>query len=101
MERRRFDHLFVELSVALGELAPRYALWLRIGELGWTPETLGRDAVIAFCREDLTQFLGDHGLRLAPRKLRRLIRAVARFDPRYPTPEERMHALFERTLGDR
>ena len=101
MERRRFDHLFVELSVALGELAPRYALWLRLAELGWTPETLRRDAVIAFCRQDLSGFLADHGLRLAPRKLRRLIRSVARFDPRYPTPEERMNALFERSLGER
>ena len=96
MERRRFEHFFVELSVALGELAPRYALWLRIGELGLNPESLGREAVTGFCRRDLQPWLAEHGLNLAPRKLRRLIRAVSRFDPRYLTPEERMTALFQR-----
>ena len=101
MDRRRFQHLFVELSVALGELAPRYALWLRIGELGWEPETLGRDAVVAFCREDLEPFLREHDLALSRWKFRRLVRAVSRFDPRYPTPEERMNALFDRTVGQR
>ena len=105
--RRRFEHLFVELSVALGELVPRYALWLRIGEfgglgkLGGSPETLSRAAAVAFCREDLQAFLGEHGLELAPRKLRRLIRAVSRFDSQHPTPEEQLKSLFERILDER
>ena len=99
--RRRFEHLFVELSVALGELAPRYALWLRIGERGWDPETLSRDSATAFCREDLSAFLAEHGLQLAPRQLRHLVRAVSHFDASQRTPEERLSALFERTLGER
>lgn len=101
MERRRFDHLYVELSVALGELVPRYALWLRIGELGGNPETLERDAALSFCREHLQTFLAEHALALSARALKRLVRAVARFDPRQPTPEEQLSGLFERILGER
>ena len=67
MERRRFDHLFLELSVALGALAPRYALWLRIhefgelgapgeprelDELGCCADTLGREELVASCLSD-------------------------------------------------
>ena len=108
--RRRFEHLFVELSVALGELVPRYALWLRIGEFGdpdelgehgGSPETLSRAAAVAFCRQELQGFLGEHGLELAPRKLRRLIRAVSRFDSQHATPEEQLRSLFERILDER
>ena len=97
--RRRFEHLFVELSVALGELAPRYALWLRIAESRGDPEELSSDSVSAFCREDLSAFLTEHGLALAPRKLRRLIATVSKFDASQRTPEEQLTALFERTLG--
>ena len=101
MERRRFDHLFVELSVALGTLAPRYALWLRTGEFGASAEVSDREALVAFCREDLQAFLAEHGLALAPRQLRRLARAVSRFDPRHLTPEEQLTALLERGLSER
>ena len=101
MERRRFEHLFVELSVALGELAPRYALWLRIGEIGCNPDSLDREAAVAFCREDLRPFLAEYGLTLSARQFRRLVRSVSRFDPRRLSPEEQMAALFERILDER
>ena len=79
--RRRFEHLVVELSVAVGRLIPRYALWLTLGELGWNPEALSREAVMSFCDEHLEQFLNDHSMSLAPRKARRLRRCLERFDP--------------------
>ena len=86
--RRGFDHLFAEISVGVGRLAPRYALWLRLRELGIDPERLTRTQGVAFCRAHLARFLREHGMALPPRSLRRVERAVARFDPAAPTPAE-------------
>lgn len=93
MDRRRFDHLYEELSLALGRLAPRYALWLHMSELGLDPEALSRSDALAFCRRHLTAFLTTHGMALPDRAGRRLARAIARFDPRHPTPYEHMARL--------
>jgi hypothetical protein len=93
VDRRRFDHLFEELSVGLGRLAPRYALWLHMGEAGLDPERLSRADATRFCRLHLSAFLGDHGLALKPRQRRRVERAVARFDPSLPTPYDHMARL--------
>ena len=90
MGRRRFDHLVVELSLALGESVPRYALWLRLHEEGFDPEALGRSQAIAFCEAPLERFLDELGLELEPRRLRRLRRVVDRFDPELSTPYERI-----------
>jgi hypothetical protein len=86
--RRGFDHLAAELSVAAGRLVPRYALWLRLRELGLDPERLTREQALAFCRAGLRGFLRGQQLRLSERALRRVERAVARFDPRRPSPLE-------------
>ena len=88
MRRRRFDHLFEEISIRIGQLAPRYALWLHLREQGLDPDLLTREQVVAFCRDDLAGFLGAAGLALAPRSAQALQRAVARFDPARRTPEE-------------
>jgi len=88
--RRRFDHLVLEISVALEERIPRYPLWLRLHELGWNPERLSHHASISFCGAPLTRFLAEHGLALAPRARRRLERNLRRYDPAIPTPYERM-----------
>ena len=65
LQRRRFDHLFEEISVQIGRLAPRYALWLRLCV------TRGLDAGAADPRGDrsrsaastcLTRFLREHEL---------------------------------------
>jgi hypothetical protein len=88
MLRRRFDHLFEEISVRLGRLAPRYALWLRLRELGMDADRLSRDDVVAFCREHLDRFLGEHDLVLARRQAQALLRSVARHDPTLRTPAE-------------
>jgi hypothetical protein len=90
MARRRFDHLVLEISLAVGELIPRYPLWLRLHELGWNPERLSPQATIAFCGAPLTRFLADHGLALSGRARRRLERNLRRYDPAIPTPYERM-----------
>lgn len=93
MGRRRFAHLHAELSVAVGTLVPRWDLWLHLEELGWPPERLTREAVLAFHRFHLDAFLAERGLALAPRASRRLARALGRFDPGRPTPEEVMERL--------
>jgi len=93
VRRRRFNHLFVELSVAVGQPVPRWELWLALQERGCDPEVLSRRAVIAFYDEQLQPWLRLHGLRLERRPRRRLRRRLERFDPRHPTPEERFLAL--------
>ena len=90
MRRRRFDHLILEISLALDRNLPRYPLWLTFKELGMDPEFLTREAVIEFCDEQLADFLAHLGYVLPRRRIRRLQRAVARFDPALPTPYERM-----------
>jgi hypothetical protein len=87
--RRRFDHFVVELSVAVGCMLPRYALWLRMRECGLDPEDLSREEALAFCDTPVTEFLAERGFALPPAVRRRLHRAIERFDPAVPTPEER------------
>lgn len=88
LRRRRFDHLFEEISVRIGRLAPRYALWLRLRELGMDAERLSRDDAVAFCRDHLGEFLREHELALGTRQARDLLRSVARHDPTQRTPAE-------------
>jgi hypothetical protein len=88
MGRRRFDHLFVEASVAAGRRLPRLDLWLALHDAGFDPEALTRGQALAFCAGGLERFLNERGLALAPREARRLAREVARFDPSRPTPYE-------------
>ena len=93
MERRRFDHLYQELSVELGRLVFCYALWLHMADVGLDPEHLSRQDVTRFCRDHLAGFLAARGLALPERQARRLGRRLARFDPRHPTPYEHMARL--------
>lgn len=93
MRRRRFDHLVLELSLAVGEPVPRFPLWLELHAFGADPEDLSREAALAFCGAPLGQFLEAHRLRLTPRRRRRLERALRRFDPRVVTPCEHLERL--------
>lgn len=93
MGRRRFDHLFVEVSLAVDALVPRYALWLHLHELGWDPDALTRDQAAAFCDGPLRGFLAERGFRLSQRAARRLRRSVERYDPRVRAPEEHFARL--------
>lgn len=95
MQRRRFENLVLELSLAAGRCIPRYRLWLLLQNQGADPACLGRSGLTAFCDRHLESFLAEQGAHLRPRALRRLRRRLLRFDPRYPTPCETM----ERILG--
>jgi len=88
VSRRRFDHLVVEISVAVGARIPRYALWMRMHQNGCDPETLTPQASAAFCGRPLEGFLAERGLQLTPRAQRRLRRCVERYNPEVPAPEE-------------
>jgi hypothetical protein len=88
--RKRFDHLHVEISLALGVCISRFALWLALHEAGHNPEDLSRPDAVAFCGAPLQSFLGEHGQRLSLRERRRLEKAVSRYDPSHPTPAEVM-----------
>jgi hypothetical protein len=91
--RRRFEHLVIELSLAVDRAVPRFALWLALREQGADPEDLARGEAVAFCGEGLEDFLRAQRLALPPASRRRLLRRVGRFDARHPTPEERLQAL--------
>lgn len=93
MGRRRFDHLFIEISLAVDALVPRYALWLEIHELGFDPNALSGEEATAFCDGPLQRFLSERGFWLSPRSERRVRRAVERYDPRIRTPEEHFARL--------
>jgi hypothetical protein len=93
VSRRRFEHLMIEISLAVGVRINRYALWLALHEQGMDPETLSREDALRFCDEPLWIFLAERGLELAAKPRRRLLREVARFDPSQPTPEELFSAL--------
>ncbi len=92
MGRRRFEHLVLEISLAAGTTIPRYRLWLRIADLGFDPEQLSRGEVLSFCEGPLAIFLAESGIRIAPRDIRRLRKAVSRFDPDLLSPYEQAAA---------
>jgi hypothetical protein len=88
--RKRFDHLVLEVSLAVGRRISRWELWMQLHEAGCDPEALTRQGAVEFCQAELPGFLKARGLRLSPREGRRLQRAVSRFDPGLPTPYDRM-----------
>lgn len=93
MGRRRFDHLFAELSVAAGQCLPRYELWLTLHDSGIDPEKLTRRDLLTLCQGVLPAFLAAQGITLSPRRGRALHRELRRYDPALPTPYERFAAL--------
>lgn len=95
MSRRRFDHLYVEICVSLGQRIPRYPLWLLLHECGVDPESFSRAEALAFCDGPLDRFLEDERLPLSPRARRRLRKSVRRFDPGDVTPYERLASWGE------
>jgi hypothetical protein len=94
VNRRRFDHLAIELSVSAGELVPRYALWLRFQDLGCDPVRLEREDVRRFIDDHLADFLIREELVIPPRETLRLRKRLLRYDPRHPSPEEVLHRIF-------
>ena len=94
VERRWFNHLFTELSVASGQIVPRYELWLRIGDLGVDPARLERGDVFSFCDEHLPAFLSEHQLAMSKRSHRKLLQSLRSFDPAQLSPEEHMARMI-------
>jgi len=97
MDRSRFEHLYVELSVACGQRLPRYRLWLALRESGANPEALRREHALTFYDMDLANFLNENGLALTPRKHRQLRRAVLFFDPGTTSADELQERLYRET----
>jgi hypothetical protein len=93
LERRRFDHLMLEISLALDRYVPRYPVWLALKEMGADPDRLSRANALAFCDAHLDQLVAHLDQALSPRQARRLRRSVARFDPDLLTPYEHMERI--------
>ena len=99
MSRRTFDHMYNEISVAVGKRVSRYGLWLLVWEAGGDPDDLSRDQLHAFVAEPLDALLREEGVRLDARSRRRLERSLLTFDPTHPTPEEWLSGTAERLAG--
>jgi hypothetical protein len=92
LNRRLFDHLFAEISVAAGIRLPRYALWLALHDLGSNPDSMTTDQALAFIDGAMPSFLRQRGLAVPPRTSRRLRKRIAKFAPGHPTPSERLES---------
>ena len=93
MNRRRFDHLVVELSVLLDRWVARFALWQAVQEAGYDPERWSGSEAERFCTVDLPRWLRRQGHTVPEARLARLARSVARFEPALLTPEEHFARL--------
>ena len=94
VRRRCFDHLYAELSVEIGKLVPRYALWIAVQESGLDPDRLDTPELTRFFDAHLGDFLADTGLSLDSNRVKQLRRRLVRFDPSVPTPYETMERMF-------
>jgi hypothetical protein len=95
MERRRFDRLVVELSVALDRWVPRYALWQHVHDAGLDPERWTGAQAERFCLLELPRWLRRQGFALAEPRLAKLARTIGRMDPALLTPEEHFARLVD------
>jgi len=95
VDRRRFEHLHVELSLAADRNLPRYALWLALREQGLDPEDLEAEEVEEFEARHLDAFLAEQGVALRPRQRRRLRRRLRDYDPAHETPYDWMARISE------
>ena len=95
MRRRRFNHLVAELSVLAAREIDRFALWMRLHELGYEPETLSHVQMLRFCDQHLEGFLHDPGLVLSRRSRRKLLRVLTRDEPVPPVPDESVSSKLD------
>jgi hypothetical protein len=95
VRRQRFNHLIAELSVLADHSIDRYALWLRLHELGLPPDTLSQLQVLRFCDRHLEEFLADQGLEISRRGRRKLLRILTRDEPIPPMPDESLTSRLE------
>ena len=95
MNRRRFDHFYVELCCALVFRLHRYPLWIEMCNRDCNPESLSAADLLAFIDDGLDGCLADQGQALTPRARRKLRREMERYNPSHTTPYE----LMERIAG--
>lgn len=88
MELRYFEHLFAEISVAMGFRASRYDLWLAVWSHCGDPVELSRSSTERFLASGLDSFLTEEGASLSPSAKAKLSKTLLRFDPTHRTPEE-------------
>ena len=88
MPNRYFEHVYNEISVAVGRRVSRYDLWLAMWSAGDDPQELDRKQLRNFLDTDLDDFLREEGVALDGRARRRLEKAVLVFNPEHPTPGE-------------
>ena len=94
MSRQRFNHFHTELSLAADTLIARYPLWLAFHELGLDPEGVTATDLVDFLDFRAPSWLRESGVRVpTERRLGRVRRAIERFDPSVPSPEEQLAAL--------
>lgn len=97
MTNRYFEHVYSEISVAVGRRVSRYDLWLAVWSAGADPDDLNATQLRGFLESDLDDFLREEGLSLEGRARKRLEKRILRFNPDRPTPEE----YFARFLNRR
>ena len=95
MSRLVFNFLYVELSISVGTRLPRYALWLRLHELGLNPEALRLADALTFCDGPVDTFLADRGHFLTRRAHRKLRKSLAKFDPIRSSAEDLLSTRME------
>ena len=88
MPKRYFEHVYSEISVAVGRRVSRYDLWLAIWSAGEDPDDLSQKQVRCFLDSELDDFLREEGIALDGRARRQLEKRVLRFNPDHPTPAE-------------
>ena len=88
-DRKIFNHLHEELSLAVGEYFPRMSLWEEVWE--FTSEPLTKETALRFLNERAPKLFPD----IPEKKLRRLTKRFERWDPNADTPEE----IFARICG--
>jgi len=96
VDRRRFDHLFSEISLVSGAGISRFRLWLYLRESGAEPDDLSRSDAIAFCRTGTREFAQQEGLQLTLWQRYRLLRRIAAFEPAHATPVDHFDDLDPR-----
>ena len=93
MNRRRFDHFYIELCLAAGQRLQRYRLWIEMSAQGCNPEGLDRHQLLGFFDEHLDTFLASERACLAPAARCRLRKTLDRHDPTRATPYEVMERI--------
>ena len=95
MQRRYFEHVYIEICLAVGHRISRYNLWLLVWESGGNPDVLTHPQARHFVENNLSVILTEEGMSLSRRERRRLERSILRFDPHHPTPEEWLTRTFD------